>query len=123
MRELAEILHNLNDHAQVMFRLLHETTICPETLSRLYEHILLEESENESELARLNEKSPSALLQKALDHSFLIQRMIKEEAMPLDIKEELLDHFIEEQVSWMAEISGSNVSRQWTVGPMRPQGG
>ena len=123
MTSLADILHNVTDHTQTLLRLLNGEAVTPDFINKLNQHILLEEQENTSKLQAMQSLKPSAITQKLLDHSYLIQQMMQEEAMPKELKQELLDHFMEEQNAWMTEVSSISNNRQWTVGPLWPQGG
>lgn len=138
LTDLPDILHNIADHTQTLFRLLAEESTAPEVVERLKQHMLLEEQENTARLQELHSTQPQLLTQKLLDHSFFIQKMMKEEAMSLELKRELLDHFMEEHVEWAAElappahqgypsspkeVTTESKGSQWTVGPLWPQGG
>jgi len=79
----------------------------PEDVSqRMFAHILLEEKENTEKLEEIHGAGPTLLTQKLLDHSFFIQRMLQEQAMSIELKRELLDHFMEEHVEWRVELLG-----------------
>ncbi|MCE7868858.1 hypothetical protein DYH09_00610 [bacterium CPR1] len=117
MRNLAEILHNMHEHTETYHRLLQEGELDGEFVQRLCEHIVLEESEN-SQLLQGLERTP--LAQKMLDHSYFLQQMIRQPEMPLDLKLELLHHFLEEHQEWERDLSPQT---HWTVGPLWPRKG
>ena len=119
----ADILHNIADHTATLLKLSDEQSLAPDIVARLNQHMLLEEQENTTKLQEMQALEPSPITQKLLDHSFLIQRMMQGEAMSLELRRDLLDHFMEEHKEWMAEISANSNARQWTVGPLWPQGG
>jgi hypothetical protein len=72
-------------------------------LNRMFEHIYFEEQENTTELQQLPEAQSNPLVKKLLDHSYFLQKMLKDTSIPVDIKQELLDHFMEEHVEWQAQ--------------------
>lgn len=123
MTSLAEILHNVADHTDTLLKLINEPTLAADISERLRRHILLEEQENTERLQQLHALKPTIISQKLLDHSFLLQRMLEEDGMSLELKRELLDHFMEEHQAWAAELPPEQAERQWTVGPLWPQGG
>lgn len=124
MPSLSEILDNIADHTETLFQLIDDGTIAPDVASRLKQHMLLEEKETTAALQERLAGNPSPMIQKLLDHSFFIQRMMQEEeAMSVQLKRELLHHFMEEHRIWMAELSAGSDSRRWTVGPLWRQGG
>jgi hypothetical protein len=132
---LPEILHNIADHTETFLRLMSERGLSPDLVDRMIDHISLEERENSAELQALHSSSPTPLTQKLLDHSFFLQKIMKDESIPVDLKQELLGHFIEEHQTWQAElqtevnsvpqtqVESAPESRTWTVGPMWQQGG
>ena len=105
--DLSEILHNVADHTETFFRFLGETDVSEELKTRLIDHIVLEESENTTKLQQLHQASPTALTQKLLDHSFILQKIMGDATMPLDLKQELLHHFMEEHLEWQKELGSS----------------
>lgn len=107
MSDLAEILHNIADHTETFYRFLSEPGVAPEIKSRLIDHIVLEEQENTAKLADLHGTAPTPLTQKMLDHSFILQRVMNDQTMPLDLKQELLHHFMEEHSEWQLQIIGT----------------
>jgi hypothetical protein len=125
-------VHNIADHARTILHMLNQP-VAPDVNQRLEDHMLLEEKENTARLVEIGAESPSAIVQKALDHSFFIQRMLqRDESMTAELKKELLDHFIEEHEIWSLELSSSQptqssssqtITRNWTVGPLWPKGG
>lgn len=124
LTSLADVLHNIADHTQTLWQLLATPSVPADIARRLKQHMTLEEQENTAKLQAMQAVSPSLMIQKLLDHSFLIQRLMQEEeSMPLDLRKELLDHFMEEHLEWTAEISPTGGTRNWTVGPLWPQGG
>ena len=135
MTSLSEILHNIADHTETFLRLMSERGLSPDLVGRMIEHISLEEQENSAELQALHSSNPTALTQKLLDHSFFLQKIMKDESIPTDLKQELLGHFMEEHQTWQAEmhtevspapqteVKSAPESRAWTVGPMWQQGG
>ena len=124
MTSLAQILHNIEDHARTLLHLLNEPSTPADITERLKQHMLLEEQENTTRLQELQNSEPATIIQKALDHSYLIQQMMQQdEALSAELERELLDHFIEEHEIWSNEISSSANTRQWTVGPLWPKGG
>lgn len=135
MTSLAEILHNIADHTETFLRLMSEQGLSPDLVNRMIDHIALEEQENSAALHELHGTNPSPLTQKLLDHSFFLQKIMQDQTIPADLKQELLGHFTEEHQTWQAELqtgfnsapeSGGKTepeSRAWTVGPMWRQGG
>lgn len=103
---LAEILHNIADHTETILHVLNDPGVPGDVSQRMFSHILLEEKENTSKLEEIHGSGPTLLTQKLLDHSFFIQRMLQEQAMSVDLKRELLDHFMEEHLEWRAELLG-----------------
>jgi hypothetical protein len=103
---LAEILHNIADHTETILHVLNDPGVPGDVSQRMFSHILLEEKENTTKLEEIHGAGPTLLTQKLLDHSFFIQRMLQEHAMSIDLKRELLDHFMEEHVEWRAELLG-----------------
>jgi hypothetical protein len=103
---LAEILHNIADHTETILNVINDPNIPGDVSQRLFSHILLEEKENTAKLEEIHGAGPTLLTQKLLDHSFFIQRMLQEQAMSIDLKRELLDHFMEEHLEWRAELLG-----------------
>lgn len=127
MTSLGDILHNIADHTETFLRLVSEKGLAPDLTKRMIEHISLEEQENTALLQNLHDSNPTSLTQKLLDHSFFLQKLMKDESIPVDLKQELLGHFMEEHQSWQLEL-GSQAkaepeSRGWTVGPLWQQGG
>ncbi|MBX9668489.1 MAG: hypothetical protein K2X93_12765 [Candidatus Obscuribacterales bacterium] len=107
MTDVAEILHNIADHTETFHRFLSETGLNSELKSRLIDHIILEERENTAKLHQLHGTNPSALTQKLLDHSYILQKIMGEGTMPTDLKQELLHHFIEEHEEWQKDLLGT----------------
>ncbi len=107
MTDVAEILHNIADHTETFHRFLSETGLNSDLKLRLIDHIILEERENTAKLHHLHGTSPSALTQKLLDHSYILQKIMGEGTMPLDLKQELLHHFIEEHQEWQKDLLGT----------------
>jgi len=107
MTDLAEILHNIADHTETLYRFLSEPGVADDIRGRLIDHIVLEEKENTVRLQDLHNTSPTALTQKMLDHSFVLQRVMGDLTMPLDLKQELLHHFIEEHQEWQKLVIGT----------------
>ena len=103
---LAEILHNIADHTETILHVLNDPGVPGDVSQRMFSHILLEEKENTAKLEEIHGSGPTLLTQKLLDHSFFIQRMLQEQAMSIDLKRELLDHFMEEHIEWRAELLG-----------------
>lgn len=103
---LAEILHNIADHTETILHVLNDPGVPGDVSQRMFAHILLEEKENTTKLEEIHGAGPTLLTQKLLDHSFFIQRMLQEQAMSIDLKRELLDHFMEEHLEWRAELLG-----------------
>ena len=103
---LAEILHNIADHTETILHVLNDPGVPGDVSQRMFAHILLEEKENTTKLEEIHGAGPTLLTQKLLDHSFFIQRMLQEQAMSVDLKRELLDHFMEEHVEWRTELLG-----------------
>jgi len=120
---LGEILHNIGDHAKALLRMLQEPGLNEEFATRMYEHINLEEKENTEKLILISKDNSNALVRKLLDHSFFIQKMIEDDSIPLDLKIELLDHFMEEHAEWERDFKRDGQSTSWTVGPIWNQGG
>lgn len=107
MPDIAEILHNIADHTETLYRFLSEPAIADDIKGRLIDHIVLEEKENTVALQELHNVNPTALTQKMLDHSFVLQRVMNDYTMPLDLKQELLHHFIEEHQEWQTMVLGT----------------
>ncbi|MDZ4838106.1 MAG: hypothetical protein SGJ27_30355 [Candidatus Melainabacteria bacterium] len=107
MSDLAEILHNIADHTETFYRFLSEPGVADDIKARLIDHIILEETENTARLAQLHGAAPTALTQKMLDHSFILQRVMTDITMPQDLKQELLHHFMEEHAEWQTQIIGT----------------
>lgn len=103
---LAEILHNIADHTETILHVLNDPGVPGDVSQRMFAHILLEEKENTTKLEEIHGAGPTLLTQKLLDHSFFIQRMLQEQAMSVDLKRELLDHFMEEHIEWRTELLG-----------------
>jgi len=103
---LAEILHNIADHTETILHVINDPNVPGDVSQRMFSHILLEEKENTAKLEEIHGSSPTLLTQKLLDHSFFIQRMLQEQAMSIDLKRELLDHFMEEHLEWRTELLG-----------------
>lgn len=103
---LAEILHNIADHTETILHVLNDPGVPGDVSQRMFAHILLEEKENTAKLEEIHGAGPTLLTQKLLDHSFFIQRMLQEQAMSIDLKRELLDHFMEEHIEWRTELLG-----------------
>lgn len=103
---LAEILHNIADHTETILHVINDPNVPGDVSQRMFSHILLEEKENTAKLEEIHGASPTLLTQKLLDHSFFIQRMLQEQAMSIDLKRELLDHFMEEHLEWRTELLG-----------------
>ncbi|HEY9867668.1 MAG TPA: hypothetical protein V6D08_00550 [Candidatus Obscuribacterales bacterium] len=128
MTSLADILHNITDHTDTILRVLGQQDLSQDFMSRMMDHILFEEKENTARLQELQNSEPSPLIQKLIDHSFFIQKIIKDESMPVDLKQELLGHFLEEHQVWQSDLPAPEIktapeTRGWTVGPMWQQGG
>ncbi len=135
MTSLPEILHNIADHTETFLRLMSEQGLSPDIVNRMIDHISLEEQENSAALEQLHSNDPTPLTRKLLDHSFFLQKIMKDGSIPVDLKQELLGHFMEEHQTWQAELqvgvsptpdSGVKTEpelRSWTVGPMWQQGG
>ncbi len=104
MTSLPEVLHNISDHTQTLFRVLGEPGLGEDFTSRLSEHMYLEEQENSQKLEELNGTNPSPLTRKLLDHSILLQKMMSDTTIPVDLKQEVLHHFMEEHQQWQAEL-------------------
>jgi hypothetical protein len=107
MPDIAEILHNIADHTETFYRFLSEPGVADDIRGRLIDHIVLEEKENTIALQELHNTAPTALTQKMLDHSFVLQRVMNDVTMPLDLKQELLHHFMEEHAEWQTTIIGT----------------
>ncbi|MBX3152272.1 hypothetical protein KF728_19085 [Candidatus Obscuribacterales bacterium] len=107
MMEIAEILHNIADHTETFYRFLSEPGVADDIRGRLIDHIILEEKENTVALQELHNVNPTALTQKMLDHSFVLQRVMNDASMPLDLKQELLHHFMEEHAEWQTMVLGT----------------
>lgn len=122
MTSLAEILHNIADHTETIFHLLAQPTLDQDFSRRVAEHIFFEEEENTLKLKELQGSDPAPLVRKLLDHSYFLQKIIRDESIPLDLKNELLHHFMEEHQEWQAELRPQGPERNWTVGPMWPKG-
>ncbi|MCC7530666.1 MAG: hypothetical protein IT342_19235 [Candidatus Melainabacteria bacterium] len=103
---LAEILHNIADHTETILNVINDPGVPADVSQRLFSHIVLEEKENTAKLEEIHGAGPTLLTQKLLDHSFFIQRMLQEQSMNIDLKRELLDHFMEEHIEWRAELLG-----------------
>lgn len=103
VKNIDEILHNIADHTETLLRLLNQPGLDEGFRQRMLDHIGLEEAENAKLLEELHSSSPNVLTQKLLDHSFFIKKMISDPSIPLDLKQELLDHFGEEHREWQAE--------------------
>ena len=103
---LAEILHNIADHTETILHVINDPGVPGDVTQRMFSHILLEEKENTAKLEEIHTTGPTLLTQKLLDHSFFIQRMLQEQAMSIDLKRELLDHFMEEHIEWRTELLG-----------------
>ncbi len=103
---LAEILHNIADHTETILHVINDPGVPGDVSQRMFSHILLEEKENTAKLEEIHSAGPTLLTQKLLDHSFFIQRMLQEQAMSIDLKRELLDHFMEEHIEWRTELLG-----------------
>lgn len=103
---LAEILHNIADHTETILHVINDPGVPGDVTQRMFSHILLEEKENTAKLEEIHGAGPTLLTQKLLDHSFFIQRMLQEQAMSIDLKRELLDHFMEEHQEWRIELLG-----------------
>jgi hypothetical protein len=106
---LADILHNIADHTDTLLRVLREPELDSEFVSRLEQHILLEEMENAKRLQSLESESQDPLVKKLVDHNYFIQKLITDSSIPKDLKEELLDHFMEEHQEWQMENPGMHV--------------
>lgn len=143
---LANVLHNIADHTDTLLRFLKEDGLDPEFVKRMENHIYLEEKENSVALKQLSDHSDEPILQKLLDHSYFIQKMIKDQSIARDLRIELLDHFMEEHQEWQTEHKADfgfteakaqvqksedvksdgahheGFSKGWTVGPMWGQG-
>lgn len=146
---LANVLHNIADHTDTLFRFLNEEGLDPEFVRRMEEHILKEEKENSHRLNQLVNEDSDPVVSKLLDHSYFIQKMISDKSISKDLKIELLDHFMEEHQEWQvgegaphkpgAGFKEGSVSvgkfnqieslegnepqiSGWTVGPMWGQG-
>ncbi len=139
---LANVLHNIADHTDTLLRFLKEEGLDPEFVKRMENHIFLEEKENSVALKQLSVDSDDPILQKLIDHSYFIQKMIKDPTIARDLRIELLDHFMEEHQEWQVEhkanfgFTEAQAQKQkteesakneahdkgWTVGPMWGQG-
>jgi len=105
---VAEILHNIADHTETILHVINDPGVPADVSQRMFSHILLEEKENTAKLEEIHSAGPTLLTQKLLDHSFFIQRMLQEQSMSIDLKRELLDHFMEEHIEWRTELLGPN---------------
>lgn len=126
MRSLVQVLHNMADHARTLLDIFGQQPLPADFSQRLTQHILLEEEENAALLLEIHNASPSRITQKALDHSYFMQALIQDEnAIPITVKRELLDHFVEEHEIWQIEMDepAEPYARGWTVGPLWPKGG
>ncbi|MBZ0188450.1 MAG: hypothetical protein K8F91_19535 [Candidatus Obscuribacterales bacterium] len=144
MSELVEILHNIAEHTETLHKIIGDAAISSELKQRLVDHIILEEKENSARLTRLHAAQPAPIIQKLIDHSYFLQKMVNEDAMITDLKIELLHHFMEEHLVWQkdlelnfhagttaidssskapAKVENETPSTPWTVGPMWGQGG
>ena len=126
---LADILHNIADHTDTLLKVLREPGLDQEFVGRMEEHILLEEKENSEKLKELITDDSEPIVKKLLDHSYFIQKVIEDRGIPKELKEELLDHFMEEHQEWQiaddtsSSGTSSNSDTGWTVGPMWTPGG
>ncbi|MCA9801521.1 MAG: hypothetical protein KC777_06020 [Cyanobacteria bacterium HKST-UBA02] len=144
MSELNEILHNIADHTETLHRIIGDQNLETELKRRLVEHIILEEKDNSERLRRLHSGNPRPITQKLLDHSYFLQKMVSSDSMTVELKAELLHHFMEEHQEWQRDLqvdyhapgpgpatvlaAGSDSPKNesttsWTVGPMWGQGG
>ncbi len=119
---LAEILHNIADHTETILHVLNDPGVPGDVSQRMFAHILLEEKENTAKLEEIHGAGPTLLTQKLLDHSFFIQRMLQEQAMSVELKRELLDHFMEEHVEWRVELLGPEAPPHGGGKPAQPGG-
>ena len=129
---LADILHNIADHTDTLLKVLKEQSLDQEFVGRMEQHILLEEKENSEKLVKILEETDDPIVKKLLDHSYFIQKVIEDKGIPRELKEELLDHFMEEHEEWQItedttnKVSNSTTQKsgsEWTVGPMWTPGG
>lgn len=104
--DVLEILHNMADHAETFHRFLGEGNLSGDLKERLIDHIILEEQENSNKLHEIHNAGATALTQKMLDHSYFLQKIMRDPGMPQDLKQELLHHFMEEHIEWHKELSG-----------------
>jgi len=144
--ELNEILHNIADHTETLHRIIGDQNLETELKRRLVEHIILEEKDNSERLSRLHAGNPRPITQKLLDHSYFLQQMVSSDSMNVELKAELLHHFMEEHQEWQRDLqvdyhasapaavsavgqeagkpaSKNESTTSWTVGPMWGQGG
>ena len=99
-QSLANVLHNIADHTDTLLRFLKEEGLDPEFVSRMEQHIFLEEKENSRQLKTISQHESDPVVQKLIDHSYFIQKMITDKSISRDLKLELLDHFMEEHQEW-----------------------
>jgi len=129
MPDLNLILHNIADHTETLLDVLDDPAIDAEFKSRMLEHILYEEEQNTAELKAIENPQDEHAYRIAVDHSYFLQKMIRDHSIPMHVKKSLLDHFAEEhremaqkspsQTSGLSQAStGSSSGNQWTVGPM-----
>ncbi|HMP51772.1 MAG TPA: hypothetical protein PKD05_09470 [Candidatus Melainabacteria bacterium] len=97
---LANVLHNIADHTDTLLRFLKEEGLDPEFVTRMEQHIFLEEKENSRQLKTIAQHESDPVVQKLIDHSYFIQKMITDKSISRELKLELLDHFMEEHQEW-----------------------
>ncbi len=102
---LRRILHNLDDHTQVLARLFTRGGLPQGFQRRLLDHVQFEEAENQRRMRDLAGAAgvPAHELETLIQHSRLIADLAATtEAIDADLVGELLHHFGEEH-GWIAE--------------------
>lgn len=105
--ELRRIIHNMDDHAEVLRELFTRGGLSAPFRSRLLDHIRYEESDNLRRLHALRELGglPAHALEVLIQHSGLISGATGEDEQAAELLAELLHHFSEEH-AWIMQTLG-----------------
>jgi hypothetical protein len=108
LTDLRRILHNLDDHTQVLQTLFASGGLADPFRARLMTHIRHEEAENHRQLCALQDVPglPDYVLSTLIQHSQLLVDLTTDQESEPKLVAEILHHFSEEH-QWFAETLSS----------------
>lgn len=128
--DLRRILHNIDDHTQVLHKLFTDGELAQPFRAELLAHIRYEEAENQRQLLTLQAQHdlPSYEIETLIQHSRLLAVLTEDGESDPGLVAEILHHFAEEH-EWFSEtlsgLAGSSASpapRRSTVGSLLDRG-